>query len=505
MSRSDSLNYRNRDNRATVSDGSDAGRNANSNRKRRHSDNYGNSHSNNYGNSHNNNHGSNYSNNYGTGHNNNHKRNLKTARHHRKKIRIDFFRLGVIAATTVIFLGAGYAVYNHLPSVKVDKAIAAGDRYTENADYEAAIDSYSEAIEIDSHSVTAYSNMAGAYLSIDDYEAAKKTLYAGWQNTDNEGLLDNYHAVIMNEAVKSLNDDAADLETLRSVVGILSENPDNSEALELLDSAYEVIFNESFVFDYAGYKSLVKELLDVYTASPSDSLAALIRKYDTPGVASFTISTEDAADYNELLGEIESAVGSSDSAATMKACFDNSVTVLGIFSDIFQQLDVGNVDELRGFVVSDEYLTLRDIFLNGEETPQENTTYVPISREQMILNCTDGKWTYRFADFEEYPETRGVITLWANFFEDNGIQRNSISYEPGSTEAGFYPHTKYSVTYLKSYITSGRSTRVEKMNYRLDTTIYTSEDEEIQTIIGDWGGPDEWEMDIDTIESRIKP
>jgi tetratricopeptide (TPR) repeat protein len=434
-----------------------------------------------------------------------HSNKAGSRRRKKKTFHIDLFRLGVITATTVIFLGAGITIYNHLPSVKVDKAIAAGDRYTENADYEAAIDSYSEAIEIDSHSVTAYSNMAGAYLSIDDIEAAKKTLYAGWQNTDNEGLLDNYHAVIMNEAVACLNDGAADLDTLRSVVGILSENPESSDAVALLDSAYERLFDENFVFDYAGYKSFVKELLDIYKAAPSDELAGVIRKYSTPGEISFTISTEDAADYNALLKEIDSTVGASDSAASMMACFDNSVEVLGIFSGIFEQLDVGNVDELRGFVVSDEYITLRDIFLKGEETPQENTTYVPISREQMILNCNEGKWTYRFASFEEYPETAGVITLWANFFEDNGIQRNSISYEPASTEAGLYPHTKYSVTYLKSYITSGRSTRVEKMNYRLDTTISLSEDEEIQTIIGDWGGPDEWEMDIDTIESRIKP
>ncbi len=431
--------------------------------------------------------------------------NVRLKKRRKKKFHIDFFRVGIIAATTVIFLGAGYFIYNRLPSVKVDKAIAAGDKYTENADYEAAIDSYSEAIQIDSHSVTAYSNMAGAYLSIDDIEAAKKTLYAGWQNTDNEGLLDNYHAVIMNEAVAGLNDGTADLDTLRSVVGILSENGENAEAIQLLDSAYERLFDENFVFDYAGYKTFVREMLDVYSTAPSDELKEVIRRYATPGEVSFTISTEDAADYNALLKEMDAVVGSSDSATSMMACFDNSVEVLDIFSGIFEQLDVGNVDELRGFVVSDEYLTLRDIFLKGEETPQENTTYVPISREQMILNCSEGKWTYSFDDFEENPSPEGVITLWANFFEDNGIQRNSISYEPKSTEAGLYPHTKYSVTYLKSYITSGRSTKVEKMNYRLDTTITYSEDEETETIIGDWGGPDEWEMDIDTIESRIKP
>jgi tetratricopeptide (TPR) repeat protein len=432
-------------------------------------------------------------------------KNVRLKKRRKKKFHIDFTRIGIIAATTVVFLGAGVVIYNHLPSVKVDKAIAAGDKYSMNADYEAAIDSYSEAIEIDSHSVTAYSNMAGAYLSIDDIESAKKTLYDGWQNTENEALLGNYHAVIMNEAVESLNNGTADLGTIKTVVSVLARDSDSEDAIELLNSAYDVLFDEDFVFSYGEYSDFLNEIISIYSQYPSEELKDLLVKYATPGESSFTISVEDAASYNELLKRIENEAGSSETLASMRNCFDNSVEVLGIFDDIFTQLDVGNVDELRSFVVSDEYLKLRDVFLNGQETPQENTTYVPISRENMILNFNEGKWTYRFCDFEENPSTAGVITLWANYFEDDGIQRNSISYEPASIEDNYYPHTKYSVTYLYSYITSGGSTKVAKMNYRLDTTITNQDGEEIETIVGDWGGPNEWTMDIDTIESRIKP
>ena len=134
----------------------------------------------------------------------------------------------------------------------------------------------------------------------------------------------------------------------------------------------------------------------------------------------------------------------------------------------------------------------------------ENTTYIPICREAIILNNNEGKWSYRFLDFEENPTTAGVITMWANYFEDDGIQRNSISYEPASIEDNYYPHTKYSVTYLYSYITSGRSTKVAKLNYRLSTSVFLQDGEAEETIVGDWGGPDEWTMDIDTIESRIR-
>ena len=125
----------------------------------------------------------------------------------RKKSKINIRKIGIITGATIVAIGFGYTVYSHLPFVKVNKAIAAGNKYTQEQDYEAAISSYSEAIEIDSGSVTAYSNMAGAYLSIDDAESAKQVLYDGWQNTENETLFDNYLTVSMNEAVNTMNAD----------------------------------------------------------------------------------------------------------------------------------------------------------------------------------------------------------------------------------------------------------------------------------------------------------
>lgn len=447
-------------------------------------------------------------------------------RRHKKRVRANAKSFAIIAATTVLVVASGYLVYSHLPFVKVNKAIAAGDMYRQEADYEAAIDSYSEAIQIDKHSVKAYSNMAGAYLSIDDSESAKKILYDGWQNTDNTGLLNNYHAVILNEAVDSINSGSADMETVESIFTVLQDNTGNPDAIALMDAAYDRIFQDAYgyntdaffrsdsvtysaeggssTFSYAEYAEFVNGLVDTYTAAPSEELKTVVLKYAVPGVSSFTMNYQDAVSYMAVLDRVEESVGTTDEITSFRACILNAQDVQGIFADIFTQLDVGNVDELRNFVVSEEYLELRNVFLNDLETPQENTTYVPISREAVIFNNNEGTWTYRFLSFEENPATTGVITLWANFFEDGGIQRSSISYEPQSVDDNYYPHTKYSVTYLNSYVTSGKSTKVAKMNYRLETTITTQDGEKIDTIISDWGGSDESTMDIDTIESRIR-
>ena len=223
-----------------------------------------------------------------------------------------------------------------------------------------------------------------------------------------------------------------------------------------------------------------------------------------PNSSSFTLDISNVSDYINLIDSVTAVVGSNDEVDSFRACLTNSQEVLAVFDDIFGQLDIGNVDELRSFVVSDEYIAIRDVFLNDEDTPLENTTYVPISREAIILNKSDEGWSYRFLDFEENPSTKGVITIWGNYFVDDGVQRASISYEPESIEDNPFPHTQYSVTYLYSYITKGSSTKVAQMNYRLDTTITYQDGTINETIVGDWGGSNEWTMDIDTIESRIR-
>ena len=433
----------------------------------------------------------------------------------RKKKTMDIRKAGIITVSSAVVIAAGLAIYSHLPFVKVNNAIAAGNKYTESANYEAAIESYEKAIAIDPKSVAAYSNLAGAYLSLDDKEDAKNTLYDGYQNTGNELLLRDYHTVIMNEAVSEMNAAKTSFDTVEKLIQVLEDNGDNQDAIELLDAAYERCFKDSYSADhdalfrenesnYSKYSELLGRMVKAYEGSASEELKAVILKYAVPSSDSFTIDLEDAYAYISLLNEVTAAVGTTDEIESVKNCISDAQNVQGIFADIFVQLDVGNVDELRDFVVSDEYLALRDVFLNNLETPQENTTYVAISREAVILNRHEDGFTYRFLNFDENPDTKGVITLWANFFEDDGVQRNSISYEPAAIDGNYYPHTKYSVTYLLSYITSCKSTKVAKMNYRLDTTITFEDETTEETIVGDWGGPNEWIMDIDTIESRIR-
>ena len=120
-------------------------------------------------------------------------------------------------------------------------------------------------------------------------------------------------------------------------------------------------------------------------------------------------------------------------------------------------------------------------------------TYIPVSREKITFIQVDDAWCFEFADFDEYPETEGVIKVWAVQQVDAGIQRLCISYEPASENGEYYPHTTYEFVYLYSNVKI-RGEYVPQMNYRFETRIATEEGT-ISELIGDWGGEHEWNME----------
>lgn len=117
-------------------------------------------------------------------------------------------------------------------------------------------------------------------------------------------------------------------------------------------------------------------------------------------------------------------------------------------------------------------------------------TYIPVSREKMKLMNTEGAWKFAFADFEEYPQTEGVVNLWAAIQQDDGVQRICISYEPKADQDDYYPHTTLEFIYLYSNVKINGEL-VPEMNYRFETRVATKEGTTTQ-LIGDWGGANEW-------------
>ena len=424
-------------------------------------------------------------------------------RRSKRRKRIVLMEKVVIALLAVaVVAGGGFLIYHLLPGIKVAKQLEEANAYIETKAYDDAIASCEEALKIDSSSVQAYRAMAGAYLTKEDSSSAEQILYQGWETTQDESLLQYYCTVLLNEAVADINSQSCTLETLDKCVSVLEKDYDNEDGYKLLDVCYERLFESgseeegllcnAFVEGSCGYKvyqDMMYRLLLAYEANPTDELKAEIIKFAVPGEEVIWLDVEHLQEYKDLLARV-AQLGSNEQIEALSACTEKAIQMQDFFSEAFAVFESGEFEPIKEFMNKEEYISVRDEFIEGTMEYWYGKTYIPVSREKMKFLKEDGKWMFAFADYEEYENTAGVINVWAAKQEDAGVQRLCISYEPASENGEYYPHTTYEFIYLYSNVKIG-SEYVPQMNYRFETRVATPEGTTSQ-LIGDWGGAHEW-------------
>ncbi len=409
----------------------------------------------------------------------------------------------VIALLIVVLLAGGTVlVFNLLPNVKVAKRLEAADAFVENSNYEEAIASCEEALQIDSKSVEAYRAMAGVYLTSRNREAAEQTLYRGWESTLDEGLLQEYCIHLLNDAVEEINGQNCTFATLDKCVTVLEQNQDSADVYQLLDACYEHLFtDETTVFcdvdangesGFSSYFSLINRMIKVYLKNPKEELKEEIFKFAAPTENVTWLNVDSLQEYLELIDKV-SALGEDESLKQLKLCLEKAVWAQNIFSTAFTIFESAEFEPIKEFMQSADYIAVRDQFIEGTMEYWSGKTYIPVSRERMKLMNQEGQWNFAFADFDEYPQTGGVINIWGAKQEDAGVQRLCISYEPASQNGEYYPHTTYEFVYLYSNVKIAGE-YVPQMNYRFEIRTATPEGTTSQ-LTGDWGGEHEWTME----------
>ena len=130
---------------------------------------------------------------------------IRKKRNKKRRTTVMMQKIG-IAAAVVAVIGGGIYGYNQIPSVKVDKCISQAKEYEEVQDYENAIASYEEALEIESTTVKTYQYMANLYIDMDDLKAAEEILHKGVEETQDSQIQESYHTVMLNESVYEVNE-----------------------------------------------------------------------------------------------------------------------------------------------------------------------------------------------------------------------------------------------------------------------------------------------------------
>ncbi len=439
-------------------------------------------------------------------------RSKQRAKRRRARHRIVIMQKFFIAFLICLFIGGGVVIVLNIPSIKLNREISAGQEYTAKESYGEAIESYENALKIDSTSVKAYRYMAKAYFDMEDETNAKQILYEGWENTHDEGLLQYYCTTILNEAVSEINNNNVTWETMQKIVSVLEKDAVNKDALELMNTANTYFIqrltdeNNTTIFfdndnniescDFQLYEQLMNCLFDIYNNNQTEEIKNLISKCSIMNLPELKISSHHLSTYKKILNDAEALIhdeSGSDSLSRndLLKCIEKEEEIQTTFADIFTEFDNGNYEAAKDFIVTEKYTQIRDEFINGTMEYWDGATYIPINREAVILKQTEGAWTFEFSNYKDNESTAGIITVWGNKMTDEGIQRSCIAYEPQKEAGSYYPHVEYVISYVNSNVQK-KNAFVTEMNYHLETRTWTEEGM-TTVMIGDWGGPYQWE------------
>lgn len=411
-----------------------------------------------------------------------------------------------VSSVVIVAIVIGVVVLN-TPSMKLSRNLSKGDKCVARAEYADAQRAYEKALELDPDSVKVYRGMAENYLAQEMEEDAKRILYTGWEQTHEQGLLDYYCIVIYNEAVREINNKNCTLATVDKCIQVLEQEPEREEALQLMGTCYERLFkvteeketcelfyDEDIAQDtcsYTEYEQLLRRLLALCKARPSDSLKNILAQYALIDMPYVRISIPHLAQYTALLTDISAVTGDAQ-IAEAAACLTRAKEVEEYFDAAFTEFESGNYAYARDLIVQESYQKIRDDFINESSGYWEGSTYIPVSREQLVLHNENGQIRFSFLSDEEYDNKQGIIAVWGTKQEDDGVQRSAISYRPVEDSASG-TRTEYKVQYLYSNVKIGKKYEPQ-MNYRFDTEIITAMGTTTNAI-GDWGGEHEWEID----------
>lgn len=425
---------------------------------------------------------------------------IRKKRNKKRKTIVIMQKVGIVAAIVALIAGGIYG-YNQIPSVKVDKCIDQAKEYEEAQDYENALASYEEALEIESTTVKTYQYMANLYIDMNDLKGAEEILHKGVEETKDSQIQESYHTVMLNESVYEVNEASCSFITVDRCLDILAVDNAKTSAYELLHTCYErlienvdengintVLSSSEEGLGFESYKAVVEKMVSLYEKDQKAEMKELLLKYVGLQTQTLVIPMECFDAYRQLVLDVD-AVVTDEKMEDLKACLEKTVEIHELFAPLLTEFEAGNYKVARDFIVSDEYVAIRDAFIDGTMEYWHGKTYIPVSNIGVNLHFTEDGWKFSFVDEEKQVAKHGYIKVWGFKWLDNGHQRTAISYVPVSETNDYYPLTEYSMMYWWSTPINMELTEntFARMNFRFEENIYTEEGKTTKAI-NDWGG-----------------
>lgn len=172
-------------------------------------------------------------------------RELERARRREERLRrVRRQKIIMAASATVIVLCLLTILIFFLSPAKCILSLSRGDRYARDEEYDKALEAYQEAIEINEKSVRAYRGAAGCLRMKEQTVEAEQILYTGWEKTKDEGILQYYNKLLINDAVADINAGNCTQTTVDKLNRVLMNDPENLDAIALMDTCKQRMARE---------------------------------------------------------------------------------------------------------------------------------------------------------------------------------------------------------------------------------------------------------------------
>lgn len=166
----------------------------------------------------------------------------------------------IAVAAMLIALLVGIGIYN-TPTNRVSRHLELANKYLEEMDYEQAVVEFAKVIEIEPMNVDAYLGKAEAYIGLENYDMAIKTLEEGFLATQEEGRVkENLIGVYLDVAANSAEERTYE-EQLQIYDRLIELDGQNEAILDGLEKCLELYVNS------------------LLTEGKDDEVRALIEKY----------------------------------------------------------------------------------------------------------------------------------------------------------------------------------------------------------------------------------
>ncbi len=334
-------------------------------------------------------------------------------------------RILVVVLAVAILTGA-FMLYQNMTSVRVARALTIAEAAESSGDYQKAVENYKKALAQDGSSLVAYQKMANCYVSLGDNKEVEKTLYAGWQSTHNQGLLENYVTVRLNNIMTNIENNSGTFDNVNDVVEVLKLSPNNANAIGLLNTMYDRYMveqnqdGENVVFwsfngtksSFDKYADAVDAMLNLYDASPSEEFKAVIQKYMIPEGTTLWVDLDNCKDYASILEQAQKSLGENSTLSSLEGCLNDAADKNKFFSSLYKKLSEKDVSALIPFVLKGDVIKLKSELEQGEDN------YLVLSHDQkfsgngiVVKLNTDNVWTYQFVDEKNLSGHLGVMSV----------------------------------------------------------------------------------------------